>query len=116
MDQRAHVLVDAGTLPDIFNFNARPDTPNAQVMGMATGDSWLAKAANLLMIGLVDRRKSHPTAHISLALKKRLAFASAKAPLLFSCIWSHKNLLMHVIDAELSRLTSTGKDYIRKTA
>ena len=57
-----------GKTIDTFDFGAVPMVSKAQVMALATGDSWLAAGTNLLMFGPPGGGKSHLAAAISLAL------------------------------------------------
>src|SRR6266566_5021472 len=51
-----------------FDFEAVPMVSKAQVMALASGDSWLDKGANLLLFGPPGGGKSHLAAAIALAL------------------------------------------------
>ena len=57
-----------GKTLDSFDFDAVPMVSKAQVMALAAGDSWLEKAANLLMFGPPGSGKSHLAAALGLAL------------------------------------------------
>jgi DNA replication protein DnaC len=57
-----------GKTLDSFDFDAVPMVGKAQVMALAAGDSWLEKAANLLMFGPPGSGKSHLAAALGLAL------------------------------------------------
>jgi len=64
----AEARLPVGKTIDTFDFNAVPMVSKAQVMALATGDSWLAAGTNLLMFGPPGGGKSHLAAAISLAL------------------------------------------------
>jgi DNA replication protein DnaC len=51
-----------------FDFEALPMISKAQVMALTAGDSWLAKGANLLLLGPPGSGKSHLAAAMALAL------------------------------------------------
>src|SRR3974377_840806 len=51
-----------------FDFEAVPMVSKAQVMALAAGDSWLEKAANLLLFGPPGAGKSHLAAALRLGL------------------------------------------------
>ncbi|HEU0072740.1 MAG TPA: IS21-like element helper ATPase IstB [Dehalococcoidia bacterium] len=65
-------LVEARLPPgktlDTFDFDAVPMISKAQVMALAAGDTWLEKAANLLIFGPPGGGKSHLGAALGLAL------------------------------------------------
>jgi DNA replication protein DnaC len=52
-----------------FDFEAVPMLSKAQVMALASGDTWLEKGANLLLFGPPGAGKSHLAAAIGLALE-----------------------------------------------
>ena len=57
-----------GKTLDTFDFNAVPMLSKAHVMALASGDTWLAKAANLLLFGPPGSGKSHVAAALGRAL------------------------------------------------
>jgi DNA replication protein DnaC len=57
-----------GKTLDSFDFNAVPMLSKAQVMALASGDTWLAKGANLLLFGPPGSGKSHAAAALGRAL------------------------------------------------
>ena len=65
-------LVEARLPPgktlDTFDFNAVPMLSKAHVMALASGDTWLAKGANLLLFGPPGSGKSHVAAALGRAL------------------------------------------------
>jgi DNA replication protein DnaC len=65
-------LVEARLPPgktlDTFDFNAVPMLSKAHVIALASGDTWLAKGANLLLFGPPGSGKSHVAAALGRAL------------------------------------------------
>jgi DNA replication protein DnaC len=57
-----------GKTLDTFDFNAVPMLSKAHVMALASGDTWLAKGANLLLFGPPGSGKSHVAAALGRAL------------------------------------------------
>jgi DNA replication protein DnaC len=57
-----------GKILATFDFGVVPMVSKAQVMALASGDSWLEKGANLLLFGPPGAGKSHLAAAIGLAL------------------------------------------------
>jgi DNA replication protein DnaC len=64
----AEARLPPGKTLDSFDFDAVPMVSKAQVMAIAAGDSWLAKGANILLLGPPGGGKSHLAAAIGLAL------------------------------------------------
>jgi DNA replication protein DnaC len=58
----------AGKTLATFDFEAVPMVSKAQVMALASGDTWLAKGANILLFGPPGGGKSHLSAALGLAL------------------------------------------------
>jgi DNA replication protein DnaC len=57
-----------GKTLDSFDFTAVPMLSRAQVMALASGDTWLEKGANLLLFGPPGSGKSHAAAALGRAL------------------------------------------------
>ncbi len=57
-----------GKMLDTRDFNAVPMLSKAHVMALASGDTWLAKGANLLLFGPPGSGKSHVAAALGRAL------------------------------------------------
>ena len=64
----AEARLPAGKTLASFEFEAVPMVSKAQVMALTSGDSWLAKGANILLFGPPGGGKSHLAAAIGLAL------------------------------------------------
>ncbi len=64
----AEARLPVGKTFDSFDFEVVPMVSKAQVMALASGDSWLDKGANLLLFGPPGGGKSHLAAAIGLAL------------------------------------------------
>jgi len=57
-----------GKTLDSFDFNTVPMLSKAHVMALASGDTWLAKGANLLLFGPPGSGKTHVSAALGRAL------------------------------------------------
>ena len=57
-----------GKTLDSFDFNTVPMLSKAHVMALASGDTWLAKGANVLLFGPPGSGKSHVAAALGRAL------------------------------------------------
>jgi DNA replication protein DnaC len=64
----AEARLPIGKIFDSFDFDAVPIVSKAQVMALATGDSWIDNGANLLLFGPPGAGKSHLAAAIGFAL------------------------------------------------
>jgi DNA replication protein DnaC len=64
----AEARLPPGKTLDSFDFDVVPVVSKAQVMALAAGDSWLEKAANLIMFGPPGGGKSHLAAALGFAL------------------------------------------------
>jgi hypothetical protein len=64
----AEARLPVGKSFDSFDFDVVPMVSKAQVMALASGDSWLEKGANLLLFGPPGAGKSHLAVAIGLAL------------------------------------------------
>jgi DNA replication protein DnaC len=64
----AEARLPVGKTLATFDFGAVPMVSKAQVMALASGDTWLEKGANLLLFGPPGAGKSHLAAAIGLAL------------------------------------------------
>src|SRR6201997_5145846 len=64
----AEARLPPGKTLDSFDFDVVPVVSKAQVMALAAGDSWLEKAANLIMFGPPGGGKSHLAAGLGFAL------------------------------------------------
>ncbi len=64
----AEARMPPGKTLDTFDFNAVPMLSKAHVMALASGDTWLAKGANLLLFGPPGSGKSHVAAALGRAL------------------------------------------------
>jgi DNA replication protein DnaC len=64
----AEARLPPGKTLDSFDFDVVPVVSKAQVMALAAGDSWLEKAANLIMFGPPGGGKSHLAADLGFAL------------------------------------------------
>jgi len=64
----AEARLPAGKTLATFDFEAVPMVSKAQVMALASGDTWLEKGANMLLFGPPGGGKSHLSAALGLAL------------------------------------------------
>ena len=64
----AEARLPAGKTLDTFDFNAVPMVSKAQVIALASDDSWLETGANLLLFGPPGAGKSHLAAALGFAL------------------------------------------------
>ncbi len=74
----AEARLPAGKTFATFDFASVPMISKAQVMALASGDTWLAKGANILLFGPPGGGKSHLSAALGLALienGRRVLFA-----------------------------------------
>ena len=74
----AEARLPAGKTLTTFDFDSVPMVSKAQVMALASGDAWLAKGANILLLGPPGGGKSHLSAALGLALienGRRVLFA-----------------------------------------